>query len=179
MPHLVFSSVAGATQNSGVPHFESKAVIEAEIAASNVPYTILAPTYFFDNALGGEHEIRGGVLQLPLPPDRRLQQMARPDLGRFAADVLLDPTAFVGKRIELASDAPTPARMAEALAGALDRPVHHEETPLAAIESPDMKAMWEFLQGPGYQVDLAQLRADHPRMHWTTFSDWADSTFKP
>ncbi|MFJ5945938.1 NmrA family NAD(P)-binding protein, partial [[Kitasatospora] papulosa] len=51
--HLVFSSVAGADQDSGVPHFESKARIEADLASGDVPYTVLGPTYFFDNALGG------------------------------------------------------------------------------------------------------------------------------
>ena len=72
VPHLVFSSVAGAHQRSGVPHFESKARIEAELAAGDVPHTILGPTYFFDNALGGTERILSGVLDLPLPPDRPL-----------------------------------------------------------------------------------------------------------
>ncbi|WP_298251283.1 NmrA/HSCARG family protein [uncultured Arthrobacter sp.] len=179
VPHLVLSSVAGAQQDSGVPHFESKAVIEAELTASDLSYTILGPTYFFDNALGGEQQIRDGVLELPLAPDRPLQQLHRADLGAFAATVLLDPGSFVGSRIELASDAPTPALMARALADALDRPVHHEQTPLGAIGNQDMHAMWSFLQGPGYQVDVARLHADHPRIHWTTFTEWADHALRP
>ncbi len=177
VPHLVFSSVAGAHQDSGVPHFESKAVIESELAASNLSQTILAPTYFFDNALGGEQQIRDGVLELPLPSERPLQQMARPDLGRFAAEVLLDPQSFVGQRIELASDAPTASQMARALSEAVKRPVRHEETPVTSIGNSDMKAMWEFLRGPGYQVDLAQLRVDYPQMQWTSFGEWADNAF--
>lgn len=47
VPHLVFSSVASATAHSGVPHFDSKAVIEQVLQAGDTPYTILAPTYFF------------------------------------------------------------------------------------------------------------------------------------
>lgn len=39
--HLVFSSVAGATQDSGVPHFESKEVIEHELGQDDAPFTIL------------------------------------------------------------------------------------------------------------------------------------------
>ena len=35
--HLVFSSVAGADQHSCVPHFESKAITESELAGSGVP----------------------------------------------------------------------------------------------------------------------------------------------
>ncbi len=178
VPHVVFSSVAGAQQDSGVPHFESKAVIEAELTASTLSYTILGPAYFFDNALGGEQQIRDGVFQVPLSPDRPLQQLARADLGRFAAAVLLDPSSFVGARIELASDAPTPALMTEALARAIGRPVLHERISLDDVGNADMHAMWEFLQDPGYQIDLEQLHAQRPRMHWTTFAEWAAATFE-
>ncbi|GAA4623772.1 NmrA/HSCARG family protein [Actinoallomurus vinaceus] len=177
VPHLVFSSVAGADQRSGVPHFESKARVEAELRAGEVPYTILGPTYFFDNALGGADRILSGVLDLPLPSDRPLQQLARPDLGAFAAQVLLDPAPYVGQRIELASDAPTPAQMAAALGSALGREVRYERVPLDAISNPDMHAMWAFLNGPGYRVDITTLHAAHPEIAWTSFAGWARRTF--
>ncbi|MEU6367045.1 NmrA/HSCARG family protein [Streptomyces sp. NPDC046931] len=177
VPHLVFSSVAGADQDSGVPHFDSKARVEAELISGDVPYTILGPTYFFDNALGGAERILGGVLELPLPPDRPLQQLARPDLGAFAAEVLLHPGAYTGQRIELAGDAPTPARMAATLSEVLGREVRHHQVPLTAIGSPDMHAMWTFLNGPGYRVDIPALREAHPEIHWTSFTDWARRAF--
>ncbi|MEV6836953.1 NmrA/HSCARG family protein [Streptomyces sp. NPDC051133] len=177
VPHLVFSSVAGADQRSGVPHFHSKARVEAELASGDVPYTILGPTYFFDNALGGAERIRAGVLDLPLPPDRPLQQLARPDLGAFAADVLLAPGRWAGQRVELASDAPTPAQMAVALGAALGREVRYERVPLTAVDDPDMHAMWTFLNGPGYRVDIPALHAAHPDIGWTPFADWAHRTF--
>ncbi|MGH3854077.1 MAG: hypothetical protein ACRDR6_11385 [Pseudonocardiaceae bacterium] len=41
----------------------------------------------------------------------------------------------------------------------------------------NMAAMWDFLLGAGYQVDIAALRRDHPRLGWTSFSSWADRTF--
>ncbi|GGM52710.1 hypothetical protein GCM10011608_42030 [Micromonospora sonchi] len=177
VPHLVFSSVAGTEQASGVPHFDSKARIETELAAGDVPYTVLGPTYFFDNALGGADHIRSGVLDLPLPADRPLQQIARTDHGVFAAQVLLNPAPYLGRRIELAGDAPTPAEMAAALSTALGRKVHHERVPLAEIGNPDMHAMWAFLNGPGYQVDIPALHAAHPEVGWTSFAEWADRAF--
>ncbi|MGW2411166.1 NmrA/HSCARG family protein [Streptomyces tubercidicus] len=177
VPHLVFSSVAGADQDTGVPHFESKGRIEAELASGDVPYTILGPTYFVDNVLGGAERVRGGVLDLPLPPDRPLQQLARPDLGAFAAEVLSNPASYVGQRIELAGDAPTPQQMAASLGAVLGREVRHEQAPLAAIDNPDMHAMWVFLNGPGYQVDIPALHDAHPEIHWTSFADWAQGAF--
>ncbi|MFI9617172.1 NmrA/HSCARG family protein [Streptomyces sp. NPDC052023] len=177
VPHVVFSSVAGADQGSGVPHFDSKARIEAELASSGVPHTILGPTYFYDNALGGAERILAGMLDLPLPSERPLQQLARPDHGAFAAEVLLNPGPYVGKRIELASDAPTPAQMATALSAAVGREVQHVYVPLEEISNPDMHAMWTFLNGPGYQVDVPALHAAHPEIAWTSFADWAESAF--
>jgi uncharacterized protein YbjT (DUF2867 family) len=177
VPHLVFSSVAGADQHTDVPHFESKAIIEAELAESGLPYTITAPTYFFDNALGGTDRIRAGILDLPLPPDHPLQQLSRPDMGAFVAKVLGDPKPYVGQRIELASDAVTPARMAELLSVALGRPVRHERTPLESIRSVDMHAMWTFLNGPGYRVDVEALHAANPDIAWQPFAQWAQQVF--
>ncbi|MFJ9590659.1 NmrA/HSCARG family protein [Streptomyces acidicola] len=177
VPHLVFSSVAGADQKSGVPHFDSKARIEAELTSGDVPYTILGPTYFFDNALGGAERILGGVLDLPLPPDRPLQQLARRDLGAFAAEVLLNPAPYLGQRVELAGDAPTPQQMAATFSTVLGRGVRHERVPLSAIGNPDMHAMWTFLNGPGYRVDVPSLHAAHPEVRWTSFADWVRITF--
>ncbi|MET9023901.1 NmrA family NAD(P)-binding protein [Actinopolymorpha sp. NPDC004070] len=144
-----------------------------------MPYTILGPTYFFDNALGGggADQIRSGVLELPLPGDRPLQQLARPDLGAFAAQVLLQPGPCVGQRIELASAATTPAQMAAALSAALGRQVRHERVPLETISNPDMHAMWTSLKGPGYRVGITALHAANPEVARTRFADWARHTF--
>lgn len=179
VPHLVYSSVASATAHSGVPHFDSKAVIEQDLRAGDTPYTILGPTYFFENALGGADQIRAGTLELPLPADRPLQQLARRDLGKFAAEVLTAPDGYVGRRIELASDQPTPQRMAAALGTALGRDVSHRTHDPAAIGNPDMRAMWTFLNGPGYAVDITALHRENPAISWTSYEDWAGQTFGP
>jgi len=46
-----------------------------------------------------------------------------------------------------------------------------------AIGNLDMHAMWEFLNGPGYQVDITALRDAHPHLSWTSFADWASHAF--
>jgi uncharacterized protein YbjT (DUF2867 family) len=91
-------------------------VVEWQLAAAGIPHALVAPTYFYDNALGGVQEIADGMLYLPLPPDHRLQQLDRRDLGRFVALVLSSPAQFAGQRIELASSEPTGPAMAAALA---------------------------------------------------------------
>ena len=47
--HLVYSSIRGAGQHTGIPHVESKARIEERIAALGLPATILRPASFMDN----------------------------------------------------------------------------------------------------------------------------------
>jgi len=181
LPHLVFSSVAGATARAGIPHFESKARVEQALAASGVAHTVVAPTYFYDNALGGYQDLLAGVLELPLAADHRLQQLDRGDLGAFVALVLADPAAYSGRRFELASDAPTPEEMTRALSDALGRPVGFRETPMTDVRqrSSDMAAMWDFLGGPGYQADIAALRRDYPAVGWTSFAEWAHRALRP
>jgi uncharacterized protein YbjT (DUF2867 family) len=142
VPHLVFSSVAGATAGTGIPHFDSKAAIERALAASDVPHTVVAPTYFYDNALGGYRDLLNGVLELPLPADHALQQLDRSDLGTFVELVLSDPQTYAGRRIELASDAPTPAQMTAALSDALGRRVRHQPRIVCKSSRRSMSATW-------------------------------------
>jgi hypothetical protein len=59
----------------------------------------------------------------------------------------------------------------------MGRPLHHEQTPLESISSPDMHAMWRFLNGPGYRVDIPALHSANPDVAWTSFADWAQHTF--
>jgi uncharacterized protein YbjT (DUF2867 family) len=140
---------------------------------------VLGPTYFYDNLLGGVDEVLAGILELPLPHGFPLQQLARRDLGQVAATVLTAPTAFVGRRIEIASDAPSADEMAADLTGLLGRAVQVRETPLESVRraSPDMGAMWTFIAGGGYTVDIHRLREEFPSVAWTTFSDWAAHAF--
>ena len=49
VPWLILASVASADRGTGIPHFESKAQIEQQVGASSIPYTVVAPTYFYEN----------------------------------------------------------------------------------------------------------------------------------
>jgi len=42
-----------------------------------------------------------------------------------------------------------------------------------------MFAMWRFLNGPGYRVDIQALHGANPDIAWTSFADWARHTFQP
>ncbi|MFF2960588.1 NmrA/HSCARG family protein [Streptomyces sp. NPDC057963] len=177
LPHLVLASVASADRGTGVPHFETKARTEELLAGSGLPATVVAPTYFYDNALGALDEVAAGVLTMPIPGDTPLQQVARQDLGRVVAAIVADPGRWTGQRIEVAGDDPTPFRMAEEIGRAAGGKVAFRQTPLEDLRTanPDMYAMYRFLAGTGYQVDLGALRSRFPTVPWTSYAAWADT----
>ncbi|MEU6574166.1 NmrA/HSCARG family protein [Streptomyces sp. NPDC046805] len=179
VPHLVFSSVAGADRDSGVPHFQSKYLIETMIGETRLPWTVIGPTYFFDNIRGDTENLLNGLLPLPLEPEQRLQQSARPDLGAFVAHVIKNPEPHLGMRIEIASDDPTLAQMAEDVARVLGRSVQPVTVPVSDVyaSSADMGAMWDFLHSEGYRVDIPALKASYPSVRWTSFASWIEEAF--
>ncbi|MFJ8770348.1 NmrA/HSCARG family protein [Streptomyces clavifer] len=175
LPHLVMASVASADRSTGIPHFETKAHIEKVLAVSGLPSTVIAPSYFYDNAFGGLQEIAEGEMSMALPPDVPLQQVARVNLGQVVAVILDDPARWRGARIELAGDAPTPAEMTRVIGHAAGGQVAYRQIPLASVEraNPDMGAMYAYLTEVGYAVDIPAVRAAFPSVPWISFADWA------
>jgi uncharacterized protein YbjT (DUF2867 family) len=174
VPWLVLASVASADR-ARVPHFASKWQIEQELRASGLSHSVVAPTYFYENLADPPGLIEEGELALPLPASRPLQQVALADLGSVVASMLSRRQEFLGQRIEVAGDQPTPQQMAEALSQASGRPVRYRQLDLevVAARSADLASMYSFLAQEGYQVDIEGIRARFPDVGWTSFGDWA------
>jgi uncharacterized protein YbjT (DUF2867 family) len=175
--HFLYSSVAGADQNTGIPHFDTKHVVEEHLRRSGLPYTIVAPVFFMENFLGpsyaqGLHE---GVLSLPLAPHQGLQLVSMADLAAFCTRLMEWPEELLGKRIEVASDEVTGEQAAALLSYVSGHKLHYEELPLEAMRSAneDLGRMFEWLQRVGYHANIALLRRDFPEVGWHTFEDWA------
>ncbi|MCW2985426.1 MAG: NmrA family transcriptional regulator, partial [Conexibacter sp.] len=172
---LVLASVASAQQAPGVPHFATKARIEAAARSSGVPTIVTAPTWFFENLLSRRDDVVAGRLPLALPAGRRLQAVALADLGSVVATVMTGGAESAGRRIEIAGDELTPSDMARELSAVAGRPVHHQQVPLddVARRSEDLAGMYAFLASTGYHVDIAALRAEFPHVGWQSFGQWA------
>jgi uncharacterized protein YbjT (DUF2867 family) len=152
-----------------VPHFRSKARIEAQLRATSVPWTVVAPSYFYENVLGASQSIAEGVLPLPLPVHTPLDQVALRDLAAVVAAILDRRQEHLSVRIEIAADGPTPEEMAAAIG------VRAVETSVQSLadRNPDLAAMYTFLAGTGYGIDVAGLRTRYPEVAWLRFVDWA------
>jgi uncharacterized protein YbjT (DUF2867 family) len=175
--HFLYSSVAGADQNTGIPHFETKSVVEQHLRQSGLPYTIVAPVFFMENFLGPgfSGRLNEGVLSMALAPHQGLQMIPVADLAAFCARVLEWPEELFGKRIEVASDEVTGEQAAALISYVSGHKLRYEEAPLEAVRSfsEDMGRMFEWFQQVGYHANISLLRRDYPEVGWHTFEDWA------
>jgi uncharacterized protein YbjT (DUF2867 family) len=177
--HLVYSSAAGADRQTGVPPYESKAAVERRLASFGVPYTIVAPVAFMENAFlpWTLPDLRHGTLALALPESRPLQHVALADLASFVALVVEERERFLGRRIDLASDEVTGAEQAEILSRASGREIGYVELPLQQVRSfsEELALLWDWADRVGHNVDIERLRRDYPEVAWHTFAEWAAS----
>ncbi|NXY94795.1 NmrA/HSCARG family protein [Streptomyces sp. BR123] len=175
--HVLFTSAAHADRGTGIPHYESKQLIEQHLQAAGVPWTVIGPAAFMDNHATGWtlDGLREGSFAWPMPEDVPLTLISADDIGAFAALVLGRRAEFTGRRIDIAADELTPARIAEVLAAATGRAIAHRQVPLAQVRnrSEDLAAMFAYFTAHGLDVDTARLRRDHPEVGWRTFADWA------
>ena len=176
--HLVYSSVANADKDTGIPHFESKRKVEEHIEGLGVPYTIVAPVYFMDNLLAPWTlpQLKEGRLPMALPSSRPLQQIALSDIAAFTGVVLENREKFVGRRLDIASDELAGEEVAEVLTRVTGREIHYVELPLEQVRQAmgeDGARMFEWFDQVGYSADIESLRRDHQEVGWHTFEDWA------
>src|ERR687891_733770 len=176
--HLVYSSVANADRNTGIPHFESKYKVEQHIQNLGIPYTIIGPTFFMENLLTYlKPGLEQGQLALPLSPSSILQQIALENIAEFATLVLERRNSFLGKRIDIASDELTGEQAAKILSDELGRKIKYVQVPLEQIRqaSEDLARMYEWFERVGTGIDVASLHQQYPEVNWRTFKDWVKS----
>jgi uncharacterized protein YbjT (DUF2867 family) len=175
--HIVFTSAANADRDTGIPHFDSKYVIEQHLAKATTDWTVLGPAAFMDNYLGHwvADSLRRGKFPLPLQPGVALKLISAADIGRFAALVVDRHDEFIGRRVDIASDELTGEQLAGELARATGRPVEFEPVPLEQARgySEDLRTMFRWFNEVGLDVDIPHLRDAYPEVGWQRFAQWA------
>jgi uncharacterized protein YbjT (DUF2867 family) len=174
--HLVFSSVASANLQTGVPHFDSKYEVEKHIAKIGARATILAPASFMENLYFIKDQLAKGVYAVPLPPTRVLPQVAVADIGTVAVRVLEDADRFTGKRFDLAGDELNGNDSVAILSRVVGRSFTYFQVPLDVIRQhvgEDAAKMYAWFDGSGFQVDRALIRRELPDVTFHNFESWA------
>ncbi|BCH03233.1 NmrA family NAD(P)-binding protein [Mesorhizobium loti] len=175
--HLIYSSVADADKQTGIPHFESKYLVEQHVRQLGIPHTISAPVAFMENAVApwSTGALSQGTLAFAMPPKRVLQLVALADIGAFVAALAERREQVFGKRYDFAGDELSGEEQAKILTKAIARPIRYQEIPIAAArqQSEDAALMFEWFDRVGYDVDIAALRRQFPEVRWHGFADWA------
>lgn len=167
---------------TNVPPFISKHRIEKHLEekakGSTMTYTILRPVFFMDNLANNfPGKIVSATWWAALGPDRKLQMVNLQDIGYFAAQAFINPTApeYKNRGISLAGDE---------LSWAETDKLFKEKTGygvpttfsifgyllLWAIQ--DIGTMFAFFKDPGYAADIPALKKLNPNL--ISLSMWLD-----
>lgn len=172
--HLVYSSVGRAHLADSVPHFASKASVEREIHRLGIAATILRPSFFMENFLNFSVSLRNGryVVTTGLHPGNSMQMVSVEDVGRIAALILTQMPPRGVDTIEISGDDVDGGAIELAFSQALSAPVEYVamEYDEIARRSPDLAAMWSFINNPGYRADISRLNQEFGEM--TTLQGW-------
>ena len=172
--HYVYTSVGSAHKRTGVPHFDSKSLIEETVRGLGFPsHVILRPVFFMENLLA-PFSLQGSTLASALGPGTKLQMIAVDDIGWFGARAFTDAVALNRREIDLAGDVRTMPEVAEILTDALGRPIAFAQTPIEQVRqySKDMALMLEWFERVGFSADIAGLEREFGRS-LTKLPDWA------
>jgi len=150
IPHVVLLSSVGAQHAQGTGPIRSLHHAESVIGPATTNVTLLRAAYFLQNWASGVEGVRNqGVLHNFLTPERKIPMVSTADIGKIAAECLIDPAR--GRRVvELAGPEDySPQEIAQTFAAALGKPVKLETHPLDAV-IPTFTAL-------GFSQDLARL----------------------
>jgi uncharacterized protein YbjT (DUF2867 family) len=181
--HYVYSSVASADRNTGIPFFENKSRVEKTIRALNFKsYTILRPAFFMDNFRGPAFwpDLERGRLSVALKPETKLQMVAVEDIGRYGCMAFTKCEELNHAVINLAGDEATMPQTAEILGDALGRPVEYSRLPIETVRAvnPGMAMMFEWFDRVGLDVNIPELRRVYG-LEPLTLRQWAQKVKWP
>lgn len=175
--HLVYSSVASADRNTGIPHFDNKWRVEEAIRALELPsYTIIRPVFFMDNFLSPWFRpgIEAGRLMIGIKPDTILQMIAVADIGRYACWAFTHHDSLNRRALDIAGYATTMPDAARTLSFATATPVEYVPVPIDEVRkfNEDFAVMLEWFDTVGYSADIEACAAESG-IQPTTLAEWA------
>jgi uncharacterized protein YbjT (DUF2867 family) len=175
--HYVYSSVASAHRNTGIPHFDNKWRIEEKVRALGFPSaTVLRPVFFMENLLLPSFlaGIQQGQLALALDPETVVQMIAVADIGKYGRWAFENHAALNGRALDIAGDQATMPATAEILSKVTHRAVKFVRLPIEEVRkfSMDFALMLEWFDRVGYDADIAKASAASG-IRPTTLATWA------
>lgn len=181
--HLVYTSVASAHRQTGIPHFENKHRIENRIRSLGFPsHVILRPVFFMENFLSPFFlpSLEKGRLEQGIAPGTSLQMIAVRDIGQYGRWAFTNHAQLNRREIDLAGDSLTMPQTAAILARAMGHPIEFVRTPIEQVRafSEDWATMLEWFDRVGYNADIEKT-AQESGIRPTRFADWVTTVKWP
>ena len=181
--HLVYSSLRGAGEDSGVEYYAAKTHLEEYIDAQGVPATILRPVFFMDNFRSFNRPVLDDsgtlLVNLAVREDIPISLISVRDIGAFAALALTHREEYLGRTLPIAGDRLTPPQIAEVFGAVAGLPARSVQVPIEAVRAFDEqvgKMFAYFNERPDEPLDLAALRVAHPGVQdlpsWLAATRW-------
>ncbi len=177
--HFLMTSVGGAERNTGLPHFDVKAVLEKHLKDTGMNYTILRPVFFMENFNAWfKPTEENGVLKLvmAMKNDTKLQMVAVDDIGEFTRIIFAEPDKYNKKEIELAGDEISMPEVASIYGKLFGKSAEFSELPVDVLRanSKEMADMFQWFMDKGYEANISELKAIHPKLK--SFEQWLESS---
>lgn len=191
--HIVYHSVFKVRTFPDVPHFASKSAVESALHASDLPFTILRPAYFFQNDLGLRDALtKGGIYPMPLG-DAGIAAVDVRDIAEAAA-IALTGDAHTGKTCNLVGPGVLSGGKAASIwSGALGKEIRYGGHDMDAFEeimrqrAPswaafDLRMMFQRYLERGFTPDKSDLETlttmlGHPPRRYEDFAGEAASAW--
>lgn len=172
--HLVYSStVAASATPTGVPHLDVKSRIENYVRDAPISATVVRPATFMEILVLPGMGLDQGHLSFLMRPERVIQFIAVPDIGRIVAAVFASPGRYAGTTFDIAGDALSGQELARHLTAAAGRPISYSRLPTTLLDSDETLRRTAALTDDGGldgNADLQALRAEFPFL--LSFDRW-------
>jgi uncharacterized protein YbjT (DUF2867 family) len=180
--HFLYSSVAGADLNTGIPHFDSKYKIENYIKQSGLPYTIIRANSLFENFLIPEvrSRILKGKLASPINKNKTQQFISAVDIGEISADIFLDKDRYLGKTITIGSEEMDMQQVATIFSEVLGKEINYQKFPLLIarfVMGKDLYKMFKWINENDaiFLKDLELFKKENPDL--ISLKQWVKINF--
>ena len=181
--HFLYSSVAGADLNTGIPHFESKYKIENYIKQLGLPYTIIRPNSLFENFLIPQvrNRILKGKLSSPINRIKTQQFISAVDIGEISADIFLNKDRYLGKTITIGSEEMDMQQVAATFSEVLGKEISYQKFPMLIVRfvmGKDFYNMFKWINENDavFIKDLELFKKENPNL--LSLKQWIKINFK-
>ncbi|MBL0274201.1 MAG: NmrA/HSCARG family protein [Chitinophagaceae bacterium] len=181
--HFVYSSVVGCDLNTGIPHWESKNLIENYIKSTGLNYTILRPASLYENLLMPQVKSRilKGKLVLPTRADKIQQFIGSQDIGRISTMIFADPLKYSGRTLTLASEQMNGNQLARVFSTVLNREIKFQQLPMfitRLVMGSGLAKMFRWINNNEalFMSEMESLKKEFPGM--LSIEKWIENNFK-